>query len=55
MNISLPCKFEDKPNSNKQLIFYSIVYNMTLDYDPPAILDWKANYPKHYQPIAVNI
>ena len=43
--IDLPCKL-DKLSNQKELIFYSIVYNYTLYYKSPILTDWKNAFPK---------
>jgi hypothetical protein len=42
-NIFIPCKFE---NYQKELIFYTILYNYTLLYKTPYLSDQKQPYPK---------
>ena len=44
LGISIPCKFEEV--QGRKLIFYTIVYNWTLNFRSPFLSDQTAHWPK---------
>lgn len=41
--MSIPCSFD---SLDKQLVFYTIIYNYTLLYKTPYLSDFRSAYPK---------